>query len=71
MKEGEKMPKKLRTIIKNQKGFVTIEHLAWAALISIIIGVVAVALKPDIVGSNSILTNSTTRIKGLETIMEP
>ncbi|WMJ77871.1 hypothetical protein RBQ61_02785 [Sedimentibacter sp. MB35-C1] len=63
------MLNKIKQIIKNKKGFVTIEHLAWAALISLIIGAVAVALKPDIVGSNSILTNSSNRIKGLEDVM--
>ncbi len=65
------MLKKIKQIIKNQKGFVTIEHLAWAALISVIIGAVAVALKPDIVGSNSITSKTSDRISGLEDIMQP
>jgi len=72
--KGENMLKRLKNIknvLKNKKGFITVEALSWIAVISIIIVAVAVVLKPDIVGSNSILTNSSGRIRGLEDVMKP
>lgn len=65
------MFKKIKKSLKNRKGITTIEILSWIAVISLIVVAVATTLKPDIVGNNSILTNSSTRIKGLDTIMTP
>ncbi|GEM_PF-1008739 len=63
--------KNIKNVLKNKKGFITVEALSWIAVISIIVVAVAVVLKPDIVGSNSILTNSSSRIRGLEDVMKP
>lgn len=65
------MLNKIKRTLKNKRGITTIEILGWVALISLIVVAVATTLQPDIVGENSILTNSSERIQGLENIMKP
>lgn len=65
------MLNKMKKILNNEKGLTTIEILSWIAVFSLIVVSVATTLKPDIVGPNSILTNSSERIQGLEDIMKP
>ncbi len=65
------MLNKIKKTLKNKKGFISVEALAWIAVISLIVLAVATTLKPDIVGTNSILTNSSSRIKGLDSVMTP
>ncbi len=65
------MLNKIKKTLKNKKGFISVEALAWIAVISLIVLAVATTLKPDIVGTDSILTNSSSRIKGLDSVMTP
>ncbi len=65
------MLNKIKKTLKNKKGLTTIEILSWIAVFSLIVVAVATTLKPDIVGTDSILTNSSARIKGLDSVMTP
>ena len=63
---------KIKQIIINKKGAInTVEILGWVAVASIVLLAVVTALKPSIIGTDSILTNSTSRIEDLDDIMKP
>lgn len=66
------MLKRMKKILKNKRGAInTVEILGWVAVVSIVLAVVVVAMKPAIVGNDSILTNSINRIEDLDDIMKP
>lgn len=65
------MLNKIKRALKNKRGLTTVEILSWIAVFSLIVVAVVTTLKPDIIGPNSILTNSSGRIQGLEDIMTP
>nr|WP_312579563.1 hypothetical protein [Sedimentibacter sp.] len=66
------MLKKIKKILKNQKGFVvTIETVAMVAVISLIIVAVGVKLYPIIIGNDGLLDKSADRITSVEDVMKP
>lgn len=66
------MLNKIYKIIRNNRGIInTVEILGLVAAVSIILVAVVTALKPTIIGTDSILTNSSSRIEDLDDIMTP
>jgi len=66
------MLKRIKKILKNKRGAVTtVEILGWVAVVSIVLVAVVMAMKPAIIGNDSILTNSVNRIEDLDNVMNP
>ena len=63
---------KINKIIRNNRGVInTVEILGLVAAVSIILVAVVTAIKPTIIGTDSILTNSSSRVEDLDDIMTP
>lgn len=61
------LKEKIKKVLKNEKGFVvTVETIAWIAVVSVMLVLVFAAVKPKITGTDGVLDKSIDRIVDVE-----